>query len=911
MQKILNRRILRNLKKNFFRYFSLFFLIILGMYLVIGGISSAENIITSVNNSAQKTNLEDGQFTVFTPLSTTHLNELEKKGVKIEKQFYLDYKQNDNSTLRVFKNRDKINLIELKDGALAKNLNEIVLEQHYAKKHNLAVDSIILIGDEEFKVTGIGSTSDYDAPLKNITDPSVESAMFGTGFVCEEQYTKLNSKKNSSKVQELLYAYKLNEGMTSKELKKYLRDIKIEKHQINDKFLLEKINELEEKQKEIKDGITTLTNSTKDINTALIDLNNNNEDIVSGLDELFNQTLLIVSDKIASSGIHVNITKENYEKIFNDLISQSSSSNPQLKISLNNTLSELRELNKFNKDVKTYLLNNNKIANGSSKLLDGVKELQDKTNKIIDKNFKIEIENLTEFIEKDTNPRIASSIDDVLINKYAGMVSGIIVMLLFTYVISVFIVHDINQETPVIGSLYSLGVTKKQLTKHYLKLPFIITLLGGIIGTIIGFSPIGTGTQTNQSASYFSLPEITPTYPLYLIIYGIIMPCLVSLIVNYISIHKKLSMPALKMLKNDQNRNKVKKAKLKKLNFIHKFQLRQFLREMKSSFTIVLGMFLSLLILMIGFNTFTICTNMLKQNEEDTKFSYMYTYKYPTAEVPKNTEACYLENFKKETFGYNFDITFLGIDDNNKYFNFSVPKEKNCVSISSSVAIKYNLAEGDKLVVTDDVNNIDYAFTVDSVFPYSIGLHVFMDIDSMRELFNKSDDYYNVVLSDEYLDIDPDRLYATISKDDIIKSSQVFIDMMHSFIATMIGVSIMIFMLVMYLMIKVMLDRSSYNMSLMKIFGYKNKELSKLYLNSNFILIAVSALICIPLSKIIINSLFPYFISNVSAGIDLTPNFKFYIYIYLGILLCYFVISKILTLKIRKVSPVEVLKNRE
>lgn len=911
MQRILNKRITRNLKKNFFRYFALFFLIILGMYLVIGGISSAENIITSVNNTAEKTNLEDGEFTVFTPLSTANLDQLENKGVKIEKQFYLDYIQHDNSTLRIFKNRDKINLIELKEGTLAKNLNEIVLEQHYAKNHDLIIGSFVEIGEDEFKVTGIGSTSDYDAPLKNITDSSVESAMFGTGFVCEEQYIKLNNKKNSSKAEEFLYAFTLNEEMTSKELKKYLRDIKIEKNQINDKFLLEKINELEEKQKEIKDGITTLTNSTKDINTALIDLNSNNEDIISGLDELFNQTLLIVSDKIASSGINVNITKENYEKIFNNLITQSANLNPQLEKSLKTTLSELRELNKFNEGVKTYLLNNNKIADGSTKILNGVKELQDKTNEIIEKDFKIEIENLTEFIEKDVNPRIAASIDDVLINKYAGIVSGIIVMLLFTYVISVFIVHDINQETPIIGSLYSLGVTKKQLTKHYLKLPFIITLLGGIIGTIIGFSPIGTGTQTSESASYFSLPEITSTYPIYLIIYGIVMPCLVSLIVNNISIHKKLSMPALKMLKNDQNRNKVKKAKLNKLNFIHKFQLRQFLREMKSSFTIVLGMFLSLLILMIGFNTFTICSNMRKQNEEDTKFSYMYTYKYPTTKEPNNAETCYLENLKKETFGYNFDVTFLGIDDDNKYFNFSVPKEKNSVCISNSVAIKYNLEKGDKLVVTDDVNNIDYAFTVDSIVPYSIGLHVFMDIDSMRELFNKADDYYNVVLSDENLDIDPDRLYATISKDDIVKSSQVFIDKMHSFIATMIGVSIMIFMLVMYLMIKVMLDRSSYNMSLMKIFGYKNKELSKLYLNSNFILIAVSALICIPLSKIIINSLFPYFISNVSAGMDLTPNFKFYIYIYIGIMLCYFIISKILTLRIRKVSPVEVLKNRE
>ena len=45
------------------------------------------------------------------------------------------------------------------------------------------------------------------------------------------------------------------------------------------------------------------------------------------------------------------------------------------------------------------------------------------------------------------------------------MVAGVIIMILFTYVISVFVIHEIEKENSIIGTLYALGVIKKQLLK--------------------------------------------------------------------------------------------------------------------------------------------------------------------------------------------------------------------------------------------------------------------------------------------------------------------------------------------------------------------------------------------------------------------------------------------------------------
>ena len=48
-----------------------------------------------------------------------------------------------------------------------------------------------------------------------------------------------------------------------------------------------------------------------------------------------------------------------------------------------------------------------------------------------------------------------------------GLVAGVIVMILFTYVISVFVIHGIEKESSVIGALYALGVQQKDLILHY------------------------------------------------------------------------------------------------------------------------------------------------------------------------------------------------------------------------------------------------------------------------------------------------------------------------------------------------------------------------------------------------------------------------------------------------------------
>ena len=64
-------------------------------------------------------------------------------------------------------------------------------------------------------------------------------------------------------------------------------------------------------------------------------------------------------------------------------------------------------------------------------IADGSRELQDEANDMIDEYFTFDIDNLTQFLVAGDNPRIDAASGDVIINKYAGMVSGIILMVMF------------------------------------------------------------------------------------------------------------------------------------------------------------------------------------------------------------------------------------------------------------------------------------------------------------------------------------------------------------------------------------------------------------------------------------------------------------------------------------------------
>ena len=877
MNRILRKRFPRQIRADFFRLGSLFLMIALCMYIVIALVDAAEVIITGTEKNQTESHIEDGQFTVFNPISEAQLDEIRSAGVTVEPHISFDMTLDDGSVIRVFENRTLIDTLVLDCGREAVSANEIVLEKRYCEVHDISVGNILIIGGEEITVTGIGSSVDYDAPLKKLTDTAVDSTVFGTGFVSAEGYDHLREIAKTG-TEDLTYAFILNGVMSSGDLKQMIRDFEFDYESVDDPYYQELLEDSYGKKDEIRDGISELVDGARELNEGAGELYDGAGELADGAKEL-EDGLGQIADGMSD---------------LNDAVHEAYEGS-----------GELRE------GAEELYDGAGQLYDGTTELYDGVKELQDKSDELLDEIFSSSPDNLTAFLLKEDNLRIGGAAGDIEINKTVGLVDGIVVIILFTYVLSVFVINQIREESSTIGALYALGVKKKDLLKHYIFMPTIISLLGGICGATVGLSGFGSSWQMSDSYNYYSIPVFDKVVPAYLIVYAVVMPPVVSAIVNFLVINKSLSRTALSLIRNEQKVSKSKDISLPNMPFIRKFKIRQMLRERRAVLTVVFGMAISLMIFMMGLNCYVLCKHIGEYSSRDTHYSYMYTYKYPTKEVPEGGEACFVTSLQKESLGYTIDVTVMGIDDDNPFIDVTTVPGKNKIVISDAVASKYGVNVGDKLILTDNANDMDYAFTVEEIVPYSVGLTVFMDIDSMRELFGESDDYYNAVMADHELDIEEGRLYAVTTKADIDKASGVFVELMAPVFTLLIGMSSVIFCLVMYLMTSVMIDKASFGISLMKIFGFNKKEVRKLYLDGNKTVIAVGALIAIPLAKIITDKMFPMFIANVACGLPLKFEWYYYIIIYVVIIIFYNLVSLLLTGKLNRMTPAEVLKNRE
>ena len=1022
MNRLMFKRSCRDIKKNAGRYLALMLLIGFAIYMVLSMMGASMTIQGEILRYDKVLNVEDGEFTVFVPLNENELDKLLSCGINIEKIFSMDYELNDGSVLRVFKNRENIDLVSLAEGSLPSSDNEAVIERRYAEEHSLAVGDIITVGGKTFTISGIGVTPDYNSPVRNLTDSAVDSVSFGTMFITSSSYEVLLSEGNAMKSEEYTYAYTLNGAMTDDELQAILEENKFDVSDIDDPYfleyweemvgrkddLLEGIDDLNEGAAELRDGANDLSDGVDELVDGVGELNDAMPDLQSGANELYNgsssltdginsytggvssaasgasdlssglnelqngcnsldegSAQYIASLQEANSTLYMLSQSEEpitaslastlYETTsallagytgidqgidavaggvssaasgassLSDGLNGLASNNDSLTSgasSLQNGIGEMRDgidelasgVSELNDGVTELDDGVDELVDGVNEYADGVSEFSSEANDLIDEVFDIDTANLMSFLPKDSNPRIDAAYDDEMTDLFASMVVGVIALILFAYVISVFVIHSIDQECSVIGALYSLGVKRSSIAFGYIVIPVIVTFISGAVGTLIAlYSPVGIPSEMSESFSYYSNPDMTVKIKPFVLIYGLVLPALITIVVNILVIRGRLNRNPLSLLKNEQKAVKARDIKIKKMKFIPLFRIRQLLREMRTGMTVIFGMFLSLLIVMLALTTLIYCVRVKDYNTRYTNFEYFYTYKYPEKEVPEGGYEAVVKEASKDFGGFSFDVAVVGVTRDIPFFDLSSLTDNGSdVVVSSSFAYKYGLSVGDEFTLEDKKEDKLYAFRVSGIDSYQASMMVFMDIDSCRDLFGESDDYFNGVFSDHELDIESGRLAATLTKKDISNASGVFVDCMQGMVTTLLIAGAVIFVVVMYLMIKMMLDRASFNISLVKVFGFRNSEVKKMYLDGNLIMIVAGALVCIPLCKLLLNYIYPnMLVANVNVGLPMTYPPFVYAAIFVAIVGLYLIISQFLFISIRRTTPALVLKNRE
>jgi putative ABC transport system permease protein len=188
-----------------------------------------------------------------------------------------------------------------------------------------------------------------------------------------------------------------------------------------------------------------------------------------------------------------------------------------------------------------------------------------------------------------------------------------------------------------------------------------------------------------------------------------------------------------------------------------------------------------------------------------------------------------------------------------------------------------------------------------------------MTRDDYLEMFDKAEDYFSGYFSDELLDdIDDDFISTIITKDDMTKISRQLKVSMGSMMGIFSVFGVIMFILLMYLLSKQVIEKNAQSISMTKILGFTDGEIGGLYIVATSVVVVISLLVAIPITDAILRWMFHSYLYTEMTGYIpyIISNSCFITMLVLG-LISYCIVAIMQLIKIRKIPKSDALKNVE
>ncbi len=541
------------------------------------------------------------------------------------------------------------------------------------------------------------------------------------------------------------------------------------------------------------------------------------------------------------------------------------------------------------------------------------KEMADDFLKVLSENAMLENRMLENYIPQYLNQAIHFTGDDMVGDNAMIAAFLYIVVLIIAFVMAITTSNTISKEANVIGTLRASGYSRGELVRHYMVLPLVVMFVAAVVGNILGYSAVKNYMASLYYGSY-SLPTFVTRWNADAFIRTTIVPLIMMFVINFAVLTKKMRLSPLRFLRRDLATRKREKAfRLNtRIPIFTRFQLRVFFQNIPNYVVIFIGIMFANFILLFGF----LFSPLLDKFSDEILANMISDYQY-VLKLPVETENADAEKYiagTLKTLEGRFkveDVLIYGIEPDSDYVPIDF-KEDSDIYISSAYADKYGLEKGDTVTLSQKYGEKEYDFTVDGIYDYPSSIAVFMTMDEYCEIFDKDEGYFNGYFSNTKLDDIEDKMVSTIiTQDDLTKTSRQLKLSMGGQMAIFWVFGVVMFLSLIYLLSKIIIEKNSVSISMTKILGYNNGEINRLYMMSTTSAVLLSLLLTIPLDNFIMKKMcigifadypgyFPYYV----------PGITYVKMLVLGVL-SYAVVAVLQMKKIKKVPLGEALKNVE
>lgn len=542
---------------------------------------------------------------------------------------------------------------------------------------------------------------------------------------------------------------------------------------------------------------------------------------------------------------------------------------------------------------------------------------------------------LEAFVPRYQNQAIKFTGNDMGSDRAMIIVLLYIIIVIMAFVFGVTISNTIRKEAGVIGTLRASGYTKKELIRHYMALPVIITLVGALIGNVLGYTVMKNVCASLYYGSY-SLPTYVTIWNGDAFRMTTLVPILIMLVINYGVLCHKLRLSPLKFLRRDlSGKKQIKALPLSpKLGIFHRFRLRVIFQNMSNYAVLFVGIVFANLLLFFGLLLPSTLNHYQQEIKSNMLAKYQYMLDVPVSAVSGDDSENVLEllqyymgtktlNDDAEAFSayslntlpskYKTDEVLLyGIEKNSKYIDVDFD-DSDEVYISGAYAEKFQLEPGDKITLKEKYDKKKYTFKVKGIYDYSGALCVFMPQKQLNDTFDLGSYYFSGYFSNSKItDINKKYIGSIVNLEALTKVSRQLTVSMGGMMNLINGFAIGIFIVLIYLLSKIIIEKNAQSISMAKIFGYTNGEIGKLYIWSTTIVVVICLLLSLPIEKAIMGVVFrKMMLSSVSGWIALWIDPKIYLKMFLIGIGTYAVVSLLEYRRIRRIPMDEALKNTE
>lgn len=511
---------------------------------------------------------------------------------------------------------------------------------------------------------------------------------------------------------------------------------------------------------------------------------------------------------------------------------------------------------------------------------------------------------------------------------YIGIFSGLFIFIAMLSVITT-MTRVIKKQKLQIGTLKALGFKNHQIILHYIGYGFWISLLATIFGIILGIFFIGT-IFINLEMSFFEVPNGIPIVKYNSYIVAALVILLVSLI-TYLTCRKELLKSPAESLRNELP--KVKKGSLnlttkgifKHLNFSTKWNLRDITRNKFRTITGILGI--------VGCCTLIVCAlGMLNsmnhfislQFDDLYNFKYKLTIKENITSDELNTITDKYGNATSETIG----IDLFDKDDNITTNNILVTDAANYLRFQN---------DSDKFISINSDSGVYITRKLADSLGYKVGDTIKWRIYGSKTYYetkiiglNKDPQNQNITMTRTYLEslgikYTPDSLYTNkyidksisipnielIQDIDNLKSSMnKMLSMMKKMILLIIFFAILLGAIIIYNMSILSYSEKTYQFATLKVLGFKDKSIKKIFIEQNIWITIASIIIGLPTGYYLTVWLFNKCLDE-NFDISVNINTSTYLLAIIGTILVSLIVSILISKKIKKINMVSSLKGNE